>query len=160
MGGKGKLLSRREGKCLLGELRGVREADRIRVSQHFAPAGAGETKDPHLSLSCGPPLSSNERNKMHRCPAPSTHPSKLYSRVAKGNCVPPSLMHLIRPAIVRPQISHACEPRQSARADDGQCDNSHLSPIESQLKPTPLLFVCFSAFFLRSRCCAAEERLR
>lgn len=35
-----------KGKCLRGEMQGERETDRMRVSQQFTPAGAGETKDP------------------------------------------------------------------------------------------------------------------
>lgn len=43
------------GKCLLGELQGEREADRIRVSQQFTPAGAAETKDPIFHFAAAHP---------------------------------------------------------------------------------------------------------
>lgn len=52
---EGKLLARREGKCLLGELQGEREADRIRVSQQFTPAGAAQTKDPIFHFAAAHP---------------------------------------------------------------------------------------------------------
>lgn len=83
-GRRGKLLATSWGKCLLGGPQGEREADGVGVSQQFTPAGAAETKEPIFHLACSPPLSSNERNETHHCPAHVERSFKVALRLCQG----------------------------------------------------------------------------
>lgn len=162
------------GKCLLGELRGEREADRIRVSQQFTPAGAAETKRPPIFHSAAAhPCHLTSAIKRAAVPCPWTDPSKLRSCVAKGNCASSSLVHLVSAAIVRPQIRRAREPQTKSANDDGQRDNCRLSPHSCAAIPGSRICMArvaiktsrrfclfgFFFFFLRCRCCAGLARI-
>lgn len=120
---EGKLLARLEGKCLLGELRGEHEADRIRVSQQFTPAGARETKDPIFHSAAAHPCHLTSAIKRTAVPC-RRQILQSCALVLPRVIVPPlrSCISLERLLCARKLGMHV------SRHNDGQCDHSHLSP--------------------------------